>query len=215
MKVISAVDNNLVIDEDARILIGNFRILDDLGYEYRTNSGGQKNDGGEQPDRRDWYFNFNTLAGVTLSDVVAINVNDNADFSQDEPSVEVNILDAWKSMEVDIFNINEVAFSCRNVILSCVDHDNPLLEALLEKSGDANVASFEYGINNAIPHSKGAPLLCPGNTIDEGFVVFAQISDNGSLTAFFIGLNNGNGRGSMDSWWAGSTFDIIGDDDDG
>jgi len=106
--VISVVDSNLVIDEDARILVGNFRILDDLGYEYRANSGGQVHLGAQQPDRRDWYFNFNTLAGVTLSDVVAINVSRDDDFSQNEPSVEVNILDAWKSIEVDIFNINAV-----------------------------------------------------------------------------------------------------------
>ena len=65
------------------------------------------------------------------------------------------------------------------------------------------MASFEYGINNAIPHSKGGELLCPGNNIAEGFVDLNQIPVNGSefTTNFlaYVGLNNGNGRGSMDS----------------
>jgi len=82
-----------------------------------------------------------------------------------------------------------------------VDQDNPLLEALLEEVGNANVASFEYGINNAIPHSKGGELLCPGNTISEGFVRLQYLEkgdESEDETILFIGLNNGNGRGSMD-----------------
>ena len=68
-------------------------------------------------------------------------------------------------------------------------------------SGDASVASFEYGINNAIPHSRGGELLCPGNTISEGFVTLNRINDRAANFVGFIGLNTGNGRGSMDSFW--------------
>ena len=201
--VISAVDTpTLIIDEDARILIGNFRIIDNLGYEYRTNSNGQQQIPSFQPNNDFWYFNFNSEEGVVLSDVVAITTNDDNGFDSNEPSVEVNILEAYQLMDVNIYDNNENAFSCRNVIFACTDQDNPLLEALLEDAGDANVASFEYGINNAIPHSKGGELLCPGNTISEGFVTLEQETNNGDLSAFFIGLNNGNGRGSMDAWWA-------------
>jgi len=115
-----------------------------------------------------------------------------------------NVVNIWASFDVDIFDLNETPFSCRNVIFSCVDQDNPLLEALLEESGDASVASFEYGINNAIPHSKGGELLCPGNVISEGFVLLdliARGSDTEQEFMFFVGLNNGNGRGSFDSMW--------------
>ena len=68
---------------------------------------------------------------------------------------------------------------------------------------NANVASFEYGINNAIPHSRGNELLCPGNTIDKGIVrMIGQGGGNETNSVFFfVGLNNGNGRGSMDSIW--------------
>lgn len=85
-----------------------------------------------------------------------------------------------------------------------------MLEALLEESGDASVASFEYGINNAIPHSKGGELLCPGNTISEGFVRINKIGQGDTNLGLisFVGLNNGNGRGSMDSFWVN---DLTGD----
>ncbi len=206
--VISAVDTpTLIIDEDARILIGNFRVVDNLGYEYRTNSNGQQQIPSFQPNNDFWYFNFNSEEGVILSDVIAIQTDDDNNFNSNEPSIEVNILDSWNLMDINIYDVNEVPFSCRNVIFSCVDQDNPLLEALLEDvsndgSGAANVASFVYGINEAIPHSKGGELLCPGNVINEGIVTLEQLTSNGDLSAFFVGLNNGNGRGSMDAWWS-------------
>jgi len=132
--------------------------------------------------------------------------------------------------DVDIVNNNEVLFSCRDVIYSCVDEDNPLLEELLSIAGTASVASFEYGINNAIPHSIGGELLCPGNTITEGSVLLrAEAYPNTvefedlfeSLNAFiapffagYVGLNNGNGRGSFDSFWIFNFPLEEGDDDD-
>ena len=150
-------------------------------------------------------FNFNTKGGVTLSDIVRFVSG------QDGENNELllsNIIDICFLVDVDILNLNENVFSCRNVIFSCVDEDNPLLEALLEEidsdGGEASVANFEYGINNAIPHSKGGELLCPGNNISEGFVRF-ELNEDGSDTEddaiYFIGLNNGNGRGSIDASW--------------
>jgi len=192
-----------IIDfETGRDLIGNFRIIDITGYEYRTNA--------INPFGSDccWdfgsphiTFNYNTKGNVTLSDVVGIAVRSNGEvFAAD-------ILDAYITFDVDILNEDEVIFSCRNVIFACVDQDNPLLEELLEESGDASVASFEYGINNAIPHSRDGELLCPGNTISEGFVTLNRIGDNASNFVGFIGLNSGNGRGSMDSFWYRNLID--------
>jgi len=210
--VISVVDSNLVIvlDKfDDYVLIGNFRILDNNGYEYRTNSHGATSSG---QGNDEWTFNFSNNNGVTLSDIVFITVKDNDSFSTSDPSVEAaNILDANWGFEVDIADNAENIFSCRDVIFACVDEDNPLLEELLAGGDDdddlddddssANVASFEYGINNAIPHSRGAPLLCPGNTITEGVVLFDEFRHDGDASAYFVGLNNGNGRGSMDAMW--------------
>ncbi len=184
-------------------MIGNLRILDNNGYEYRTNLHGT--DGDEEADGEEFTFNFNTLGGITLSDVVGIALDNVGDFQSPAEVFAADVVNTWVSFNVDIFNNNEVAFSCRNVIFSCVDQDNPLLEALLEDSGEANVASFEYGINNVIPHSKGGELLCPGNTISEGIVRLDFIrkgkSVNDNIYFMFVGLNNGNGRGSLDAMW--------------
>ena len=183
-------------------LVGNFRVLDNTGYEYRTNMVGIFNQNVQQVqpngDNGFYTFNFNQNGNITLSDVVGIAVDRN------EEVFTADILDTYITLDVDILNENEVIFSCRNVIFACTDQDNPLLEELLEVSGEASVASFEYGINKAIPHSKGGELLCPGNTISDGFVTLNRFDDNTENFVGFIGLNNGNGRGSMDSFWYGN-----------
>jgi len=193
------------VDENDPILIGNMRILDDNGYEYRTNLVGVEESESVASDGDIATFNFNTKGGVTLSDIVVFTSSEDLDENE---FLFANILDVWFLVDVDILDLNENVFSCRNVIFACVDQDNPLLEALLEEVGNANVASFEYGINNAIPHSKGGELLCPGNTISEGFVRLLYLergdgSDEESI--LFVGLNNGNGRGSMDVYFTQSS----------
>ena len=163
-------------------------------------------------------FNFNQKGNVTLSDVVGISVG-GVNTLEDGINVS-NITENFTVIDVDLFNNSEVPFSCRNIIFSCIDEDNPRLEELLEAAADegasASVASFEYGINEAIPHSKDGELLCPNNVIGEGFAqltVLFQFDDLNSDDPFFagyVGLNNGNGRGSMDSFWA---HNIVFDDD--
>jgi len=186
---------------NARI-IGNLRIEDNNGYEYRTNLGGVAV---QAQDTDDVYtFNYNTEGGIGWSDVVGIMLDDVG-----EVEVTAAGSDVWASWDIDIYDLNEVPFSCRNVIFACVDQDNPLNSQILENSGDASVVSFEYGINNAIPSTKGAPLLCPNNVISEGFVQLANIDyDSSADHAFvlYIGLNNGNGRGSMDAVWQNNSF---------
>jgi len=194
--VVSALNSSGDLDDELDFLIGNFRILDNAGYEYRTNSAGENED--LNPDE-ELKFNFSTKNGVTLSDVVMI-VADN----DPEPSGEwkaVPTEDYW-AVDVDIFDANEIPFSCRDVTFSCVDEDNPLLEDLLE-TAETSVAAFEYGINEAIPHSRDGELLCPGNTISDGWVFLDRVrsSSSNDKRAYFIGLNNGNGRGTIDSIW--------------
>ena len=169
--------------------------------QYRANSAGWDND--DEPDE-DYYLNFSTNNGVSLSDVVLVS----ADPYESDGEWRAGPLEAFYAVDVDIFDVNEVPFSCRNVIFACTDQDNPLYEELLEVSGDASVASFEYGINEAIPHSRGGELLCPGNTIPEGFVKLVEDApgDDNDNAAYFIGLNNGNGRGTIDSIWRPSEF---------
>lgn len=207
---------------------GNMRIIDNNGYEYRTNA--QQNSffpafsAGLPSDPVYRYsFNFNSEAGVTLSDVVGINLltipQENGLTEWDASDVAIT----YTAFDIDIIDVNEVPFSCRDVIYSCVNENNPRLEELLETAGVGSVASFEYGINNAIPHSKGGELLCPGNNITDGIVNLTVepypsevIESIASVANFpfpffygYVGLNNGNGRGSFDSFWVTSVFTPI------
>lgn len=186
---------------------GNQRIEDNNGYEYRTNLSGIGNDELSSSNPRSYTFNFNSESGVILSDVVGIQLDGESNASPEGEVLAADIVNIWTSWDIDIYNTNEVPFSCRNVIFACTDQNNPLLEALLEDSGDASVASFEYGINDAIPHSKGSELLCPNNIINNGFVRLLNIGngdETGDPFVLYVGLNNGNGRGSMDALWFSS-----------
>jgi len=203
--------NSVANEDENKVVIGNFRILDVNGYEYRTNMAGYSdidNCVGTIGNIDDiWTFNFNTESGITFADITVISFE-----SEGSNDIEVNAdpLDAYESFDVDIYDLNEVPFSCRNVIYACIDQDSLRLPELLEVVGDASVASFEYGINDVLPSSKGAPLLCPGNNIEEGFVMLEEISHTADTTYGFVGLNNGNGRGSIDAWFSPScTLPII------
>lgn len=180
-------------------LIGNLRIVDNNGYEYRTNALSFIS-AVDVNNEAAITFNFDNSKGVLLSDVVGITFGSN--FDQGE-FILSEISDTFFVGDIDILNLNEVIFSCRNVIFSCTDQDNPLLEELLENAGQASVASFEYGINETIPHSKGGELLCPGNIIGSGIVSINRLESDGLFTSLvgFVGLNNGNDRGSIDSFW--------------
>ena len=135
--------------------IGNLRIIDINGYEYRTNaqSFGSFANG---PSSSEFYsFNFNQKGDVTLSDVVGVTL-----FFVSHPTFSIEwvaepVQEIFTPLDIDIVDNNETIFSCRDIIFSCVNEENPLLEELLSIAETANVASFEYGINNAIPHSKG------------------------------------------------------------
>ena len=150
-------------------------------------------------------INFNQDTGISLSDVVGISAR--FDQAVTEILVDNFTSNQYMSFDIDIENENEVIFSCRNIIFACIDEDNPRQEELLEFAGTANITRFEYGINEAIPHSKGGELLCPGNNISDGFVIFRSLPQPTLFEipqAFFIGyigLNNGNSRGSFDSFW--------------
>ena len=194
--------------------IGNSRIIDENGYEYRTNA--QRIffaigvDDELLTQGVTYSFNFNQNNGVILSDIIGIvtsisnanQINEDGFINWDSQDVATT----FNPFDVDIINNNEVPFSCRDVIYSCVNENNPRLEELLESAGSASVASFEYGINDTIPHSRGGEPLCPGNNIGEGVVIltpealpFSPVGENFPFFIGFVGLNNGNDRGSMDS----------------
>lgn len=190
-------------------IMGNFRIVDNSGYEYRSNMQGfpgpilaELSNETQNP----MSFNYNSENGVILSDIVGIAISQMPDgFPFSSEGTLDDVLDTFLAVDVDIINNDEVLFSCRDIIFSCIDENSPLQEELIQlASGDgssASVARFEYGINDVIPHSKGGELLCPGNNIPEG-IVNLSVENSGDRTIVFggfVGLNNGNGRGSLDS----------------
>jgi len=205
---------------DAGALIGNFRILDNSGYEYRTNMAAFANEEAFI-SRLEYFANFNQQGGVSLSDIVGmvLVIDNNSTVGEWNAS---DVINTFMVLDVDIINNSEVLLSCRDVIFACIQPNDPLVDELLAvNSGNntnfqgengASVASFEYGINNTIPHSKGGELLCPGNVIGEGILnlsfqgVAATNTFGGVIIPTFIGLNNGNGRGSMDAFWDQSPF---------
>lgn len=209
---------NGLLEPELNVLLGNFRILDNQGYEYRTNSTGiplLPNFNFGPLDEQAYYFNFNTSSGTQLSDIFGISVG-SIGISEDDDSVsnEVDVANPtgnFTLIDVDLFNLNEVPFSCRNVIFACITSESTQYQSLLESvadnaDGSASVAGFEYGINEAIPNSKGGELLCPSNIISEGFARLSVLghASAGNVEFFtgFVGLNNGNARGSFDSFFA-------------
>ena len=204
--VITTVDpnGNAIFTRD---IIGNFRAIDNSGFEYRTNSLGIAGITPSfiEPPQPELHFNFNQESGVVFSDVIGFTLDDAAlgetGTEQISEVLSTDIVSINTLFDVDILDLDENIFSCRNVIFACTDQDNPRLEELLETVGGANVASFEYGINEAIPHSKGGELLCPGNNITNGVVRLTILDESAQAFGLYIGLNNGNGRGSMDAVW--------------
>jgi len=208
-----AVNADGTANSTADLFIGNIRMIDDNGYEYRTNAVGEPNHGLTNEIARKGYFNYNTIGDVTLSDIIGVAYDDITEETKTGTVEVAEITENFALVNVDIFDNVENIFSCRNVIYACVTENSPRYEELLEVASEesnssASVARSEYGINNAIPHSKGGELLCPGNTVSEGFVRFEILNfDNNDPDdtlddiVVFIGLNNGNGRGSLDTMW--------------
>lgn len=169
-------------DTDGEI-IGNFRVLDDSGYEYRTNS--QNGTLLDELSGNQLTFNYSSAGGINESDVIGITVN-NID------SGEVTASISGVTFDTNLYNNNEVPFSCSNTTFSCTEN------------------TFEYGINDALPSSREGVVTCGSNIIDEGFVVLDRITSNDTeLFAGYVGLNTGgSSRGSMDSMWTESSDEL-------
>jgi len=224
---------NLDLDE---LVIGNFRIIDNTGYEYRTNMQGfNTNQPFEFGIGSALTFNFNQFGGANLSDIVGIAFENGGPGNVEVVATNFEVVNVI--FDVDITDNRENQFSCRDVMFACINEDNPKYNDLLSAVGDnilfndiaVNVAGLEYGINDAFPHSQGGPVLCPQNDITEGTVrltvedAFGELPgnlndgilgflDGDEFFAGYVGLNNGDGRGSMDAMWypgLGELFALI------
>ena len=195
-------------------MIGLFRILDAGGYEYRTNAAGEDFFGDETTD---FILNFNNVDGNNLSDVVGIVYQEIAfDTVFASPLLDAEFGDLAgdpfvdSSPQIFIYDEFEDPTSCSPTFFDC------------------SVGEFNRGIDNSIPNSRQAALnnrICNDSVLSESndagwlYLPFSQFTFNGPfdpedrVDAFFVGflgLNNGNGTGSMDSWLASADeSDII------
>lgn len=197
--------------------IGNMRIKDATGYEYRTNLQAVGNDANHDASDDEHWFNFNQEEGVQFSDIFGAVINNLSGQSDFEDGAQLGpITDAYVAMNVDMYNLVETLFSCRDLIFACTDGSDPLIPELLiiseiEEDDELGIISpdavrAEFGLNEAIPSSRDASLICPNNTIGAGTVFFNEEQHDGEDNygfVMFVGLNDGEGRGSFDSVWSG------------
>ena len=120
-------------EDGCDLIIGNFRIIDNAGYEYRVNM--PEIDG---PGFSNLYANFNTIDGANQADIVGYS------YFLDDDTGELLATNNDLGFDADIFvfDFNEEPLSCDRRNFAC-----------------GNV--MNYGVNEDYPNSKGGPLLCP------------------------------------------------------
>lgn len=197
-------------------LIGTFRIIDEDGYEYRTNSASSDGDFFDPfvPGEGFNVLNFNNVNDPTFSDVVGITYVDLLDGRNvyASPLVGTQFGAIGAGSQNLIFDNFENFNSCSPVTFAC-DPD-----------------SINLGIDNSVPNTQGFPRICNTSKlegdllpVDSGWLLLPFIGNicidplvSGCLgtgceafegecafpTYFvgFLGLNNEDGTGSMDSW---------------
>jgi len=206
-------------------LIGMFRITDDAGYEYRTNAAGKEVrsyhsyasaeeeifvDGGGK-NRWDDLVNFEQADGNVFADLVGITFWEES-YRKVNASPNVGTSFGIRD-EIEIFTETEVPGSCSPAIFSCSS-----------TQGFGGLGNMDKGIDNSLPNDKlDNNRICSTERLDtnssgwvhmpfSGFACQPPFGDaddfecnkNIERNAYFvgfIGLNNGDGTGSMDSWW--------------
>ncbi len=184
-------------------LIGMFRIIDESGYEYRTNAAGT--DDPFADSSFDGVVNFSSANGNSLSDLVGITF---VEVSSDTVYASPGVIASFGTPFDEVLIYDEVEFdtSCSSTSFSCTS------------------TQIDKGIDNSLPNSLGQNnRICGTNVLDSNssgwldlpFNAFictdAFVGTDGECNfdpAFvgFIGLNNGDGTGSMDSWWQVGAF---------
>ncbi|NIP29071.1 MAG: hypothetical protein GTO02_00625 [Candidatus Dadabacteria bacterium] len=173
-------------------LIGNFRIIDDAGYEYRTNMISPAFGDRVQDDRL--FANFNTVDSANQADVIGYAYHG-------ESSTSVRNIDNGFSFDIFVFDLAEEPLSCDRRNFAC-----------------GNI--MNYGINEDYPASRGSDLLCPGGGLANPQGGFVQLINGANLDGTppesdatendvfvgLIGINNNDGTGSIDVWY-GELFD--------
>lgn len=154
------------------VLSGNFRIVDDNGYEYRSVAASYPVIDTTSTVNV-FGFNFSPAGTNTFADVIGIAVDNTGAGS---PNVEAFGVDA--TFNLAIFNQNEIVESCVPETFSCASN---------------------IGLNSVISNSKGAiETLCSATPFNEGHMRLNLSTSTADFFVGFIGLNNGTNRGGME-----------------
>ncbi len=193
------------------VLIGMFRIIDgDSDFEYRTNAAGEI----FFNNPRVWttgVLNFNNVDGANLSDVVGLVYRRVGSFSVTAgPHIQALFGDATGDVtdptpQIHIFDEFESPTSCSPTTFTC------------------DTGLVDKAIDNFHPNSKGEVNRICNDSVDVGWLFMplqrffcfdvdpdggdCSIGNGGAYFVGFLGLNNGDGTGSMDSWWTPSPDD--------
>ena len=207
---------SVVDSEFSNPLIGSFRIIDSEGYEYRTNAASSDGEFEFEPGEFWNVLNFNNVNDPTFSDVVGITYVALPDGNvYASPGVGTQFGTGFAGEQILIFDHNENPSSCSSTIFAC----------------DAGL--INQGIDHSVPNTQGFDRICNSNAldgnalpVDSGWLLLPFIGNlcldpavsGGSgtgddfLCAFptyfvgYLGLNNGDGTGSMDSWISEPAF---------
>lgn len=194
--------------EFSNAIIGSFRIIDSEGYEYRTNAASTEGEFEFTPGEFWNVLNFNNVNDPAFSDVVGITYVALPDGNiYASPGVGTQFGTGGED-QILIFDHAENFNSCSPVTFAC----DPVL--------------INRGIDNSVPNTQGFERICntsklegDATPVDSGWLLLPFIGNicidpaveaggtagDGSClypTYFvgYLGLNNGDGTGSMDSW---------------
>lgn len=184
-------------------LIGMFRIIDESGYEYRTNAAG-----GDDPfsdSSVSSVVNFSSANGNNLSDLVGITF---VEISSDTVYASPGVIASFGNPLNEVLIYDQVEFdtSCSSTSFSCTSTQ---IDKAIDNSLPNSLGQNNRICGTSILNSNNSGWLdLPFNAFicTDGFVGTDGVCDFDPSFVGFIGLNNGDGTGSMDSWWEIGAF---------
>ena len=214
-------------DEDPNALIGNFRIVDDSGYEYRMNLFGEESsttilERSTTPllPLGNLIIPFNTIDNATHADIIAFVIEENRSSSGNDGIVGSGDMDSDDLIYLEKAGVTFSIFQ--------VDENEERLSCDRKTFGCGPNVVLNYGINEDYPASRGDNLLCEGGGLlpdqKHGYISLENVEflsplDNNTPSEedtfdllCMYGLNNGNGTGSMDGCFLQCIEGITGTD---
>jgi len=167
-------------------LIGNFKIKDIPGkYEYRGTALGSNNN---SANKEVFSYNFNDISSTGLSDIVIFHIE------------RKSSLGGLCSGVPDDLLVSRVFIDLSENIISC-----PTSNMLCKSVVDNSIVQFgvNFGINQNIQNSRGAVSLCAGTDANGWMIIAdggADCEETDGFCGGWVGINNGNGTGSMDAF---------------